>query len=128
VLVRRITLALCAVFLLAVIAAAFADREAQNSRASAPPITIRTGPPAPVVRGTLPDQGIVRAHVGDAVTVTVRTAAVDDATIEAFGVSAATSAEVPGTLDFVATAPGRYPVLLDSGESAGTVVVTAANG
>ena len=122
-LVRRITLALCAVFLLAVIGAAFADREAQDSRATAPPVTIATGPPPAVVRGTLPDQGIVRARVGDAVTVSVRTPTVDEATVQALGISASTSATVPGTLDFVATAAGRYPVLLDSGEPAGTIVI-----
>jgi FtsP/CotA-like multicopper oxidase with cupredoxin domain len=123
VLVRRITLALCAIFLLAVIGAAFADRKAQDSRAIAPPVTIATGPPPAVVRGTLPDQGIVRAREGDAVTVSVRTAMVDEATVQALGITASTSAEVPGMLEFVATAAGRYPVLLDSGESAGTIVI-----
>ncbi|HEY4098186.1 MAG TPA: hypothetical protein VGM33_21865 [Baekduia sp.] len=122
-LVRRITLALCALFFLAVVGAAFADREAQESQATAPPITIPTGPPENVVRGTLPDQGIVRAHVGDAVSVAVRTATVDDATVQALGITVPTSAAVPGTLDFVATAAGRYPVLLDSGESAGTIEI-----
>jgi hypothetical protein len=128
VLVRRITLALCALFLLAVIGAAFADREAQESRATAPPVTIPTGPPPDVVRGTLPDQGVVRAQVGDAVSVSVRTATVDDATVAALGLTAPTSAAVPGTLDFVATAAGRYPVLLDSGESAGTIVIAPRSG
>ena len=125
-LVRRVTYALCAVFLLAVIGGAIANRETQSSRAAAPPTTILTGPPPPVVHGMLPVQDVVRAHVGDAVDLTVTTASVDDATIDAMGLTVPTSASVPGTLDFVATAPGRYPVVLDSGAIAGTVVVTAA--
>jgi FtsP/CotA-like multicopper oxidase with cupredoxin domain len=124
VLVRRITLALCALFLVTVVAAAFADREAQTTRATAPAPTLPSGPPQAVVSGSLPRDRTVRAHVGDAVTVAVRSSTPDDAWISELGVTAPTSSDVPGQLEFVATQPGRYAVqLVDSGTTAGTIQV-----
>jgi hypothetical protein len=127
VLVRRIVLALSALFLVAVIAGSVADREAQKTRATAPTATVATGPPAAVVRGTLPDDGTVSAEVGDAVTVAVRTATPDEAWVDALGLRAPTSSDVPGRLEFVAAIPGRYPVVLaGSGRRAGTIVIERA--
>ncbi|MCW3021759.1 MAG: hypothetical protein JWR30_1081 [Conexibacter sp.] len=127
VLVRRIVLALCGLFLVAVIAGAVADRQAQKTRATAPPLTVATGPPAAVVRGTLPADGTVSAEVGDAVTVSVRSAMPDEAWVDALGLRAPTSSDVPGRLEFVAEIPGRYPVMLEgSGRRAGTIVVAPA--
>ena len=126
-LARRIVLALCAFFLVAVIAGSVADRDAQRTRATAPPVTVTTGPPAPVVRGTLPADGTVSAEVGDAVTVAVRTATPDEAWVDALGLRTPTSSDVPGRLEFVAQIPGRYPVVLaGTGRRVGTIVVEDA--
>ncbi|HMJ32715.1 MAG TPA: hypothetical protein VK501_02270 [Baekduia sp.] len=128
-LVRRIVLAFCALFLVAVVAASVANREAQKTRATAPPTTVASGPPPPVVTGSLPGDGTVRARVGDAVTITVRTPQPDEASITELGVTAPTSSDVPGMLEFVAEAPGRYDVHLDdSGAKAGTIVIVPAGG
>jgi FtsP/CotA-like multicopper oxidase with cupredoxin domain len=124
---RRITLALCALFLAAVVAAAVADREAQDTRATAPPASVDRTPPAPLVTGSLPRDRTIRATVGDAVTVAVRSDEPDDASIPALGVTAPTSSDVPGMLEFVATEPGRYVVQLDdSGKTAGTIEIAPA--
>jgi hypothetical protein len=129
VLVRRITLALCALFLVAVVAAAVADRAERKTRATAPPTTVASGPPAPVVSGRLPRDRTVRASVGDAVTVDVWTDEPDEASIAELGVTTPTSPDVPGVLEFVASTPGRYPVLLaGSGKRAGTIVIAPAEG
>jgi hypothetical protein len=127
VLVRRIVLALCALFLVAVIAGSVADREAQQTRATAPRAAGATGPPAAVVRGTLPDDETVSAEVGDAVTVAVRSATPDEAWVDELGLRTPTSSDVPGRLEFVAAIPGRYPVVLSaSGRRAGTIVIEPA--
>ena len=46
-----------------------------------------------------------------------------EATIYALGVAEATDPIVPGTLEFVASEPGRFPVRVDDGPPLGTVVV-----
>jgi hypothetical protein len=126
VLVRRLAYVAAALLLFGVIASAFATREAQRTQATAPPLG---GPPpmaAPSATGDMPPDRILRARVGDVVSVAVRTPTPDTATIAAIGVSAVTSQELPGTLEFVATDPGHYPVLLeDSGGVAGTIVVSS---
>lgn len=128
-LARRISIAASALLLLVVIAASVADRDAQESRAVAPPATEQVGPAAPVVRGELPGDRTIEARVGDVVSVSVRTETPDEATIDEVGVVAPTSSEVPGVLEFVATEPGRYDVrLTDTDTSAGTVVVEPAEG
>jgi hypothetical protein len=127
VLVRRIVLALCALFLVAVIAGSVADRAARSTRATAPPATVATGAPAAVVRGALPEDGTINAEVGDAVTVAVRTPMPDEAWVDALGLRAPTSSDVPGRLEFVAGIPGRYPVVLaGTGRRAGTIVIARA--
>jgi hypothetical protein len=120
--------AFSAVLLLVVIAASVATRENRRTQAVAPPLG---GPapapaPAPEATGQMPPDRVVRARVGDVVSVAVRTPQPDTATITAVGASAITSPDLPGTLQFVATDPGRYPVLLeDSGGTAGTVVISS---
>jgi hypothetical protein len=119
-------LAFCAVFLAAVIATAVADRQAQSTRAVAPPQEVAGTPGAPVVRGSLPGDRVVRASVGDVVSISVKTAEPDEATIPELGVDAPTSGDVPGLLEFVADAPGRYAVLRSSDDRPlGTLVVAA---
>jgi hypothetical protein len=120
--------AFSAVLLLVVIASSVATRENRRTQAVAPPLG---GPapapaPSPQATGQMPPDRVVRARVGDVVSVAVRTPQPDTATITAVGASAITSPDLPGTLQFVATDPGRYPVLLeDSGGTAGTVVISS---
>ena len=75
----------------------------------------------------MPPDHVLRARVGDIVSVDVRTAQADTATIDALGVTAATSYDVPGTLEFVPMQAGDYPIVLeDSGRVAGRVLVSSA--
>jgi hypothetical protein len=121
---RRVSYVFSAIVLVIVIAVSVADREADKSRAVAPPLTTPTGPPPPTVTGTLPADRIVEARVGDAVTITVTSPEPDEAVINALGLQTETDPEQPGLLEFVAEDPGRYPVaLLDTGKVVGTVVV-----
>jgi hypothetical protein len=127
VLARRIAYVLAVLILLGAIGSAISTRELQRTQAVAPPDGGPPATPAPVASGDMPPDRVVRARVGDVVSLDVRTVQPDTATIMAFGVSAVTSAQVPGTLEFVAAEPGRYPVELeDSGRVAGSVVVSPA--
>jgi hypothetical protein len=127
VLLRRVVLVLCALFLAGVIAAAVADRQGRATRAVAPPDATASAPPAPVVRGALPADRAVHARVGDVVAVSVRTDGPDEASAPDLGVHAPTSSEVPGVLRFVAGMPGRFPVQQASdGAKLGTIVVAPA--
>jgi FtsP/CotA-like multicopper oxidase with cupredoxin domain len=124
VLARRIAIVASTMFLLIVVAGSLAAREAQESRAIAPTTAEAAEPPAPVVRGELPADQVIRARVGDVVSIAVRTPVPDDASIPQLGINAPTSPDVAGVLEFVATAPGRYPVVLVATEQpAGVVVV-----
>jgi hypothetical protein len=125
---RRFAYIVSALLLLMVIGSALAEREARRTQAVAPPVSAGTAAAAPAAEASaeLPPDRVVRARVGEIVSLTVRTPEPDTATIRDIGVSASTSQDVPGTLEFVAAEPGRYPVLLeDSGKVAGTVVVTS---
>jgi len=122
---RRLLYVICGLVLVIVVISAVSDRISAGDRAVAPPVTAATGPAAPTVRGTLPRDRTIRARTGDAVTVTVQTAAPDEAAVEALGLQVQTGPGLPGTLEFVAQAPGSYPVeLLDADRTAGTIVVT----
>jgi hypothetical protein len=126
VLARRLAYAFSALLLLVVIVSSVATRENRRTQAVAPPLGGPAPAPAPQATGQMPPDRVVRARVGDVVSVAVRTPQPDTATITAVGASAITSPDLPGTLEFVATDPGRYPVLLeDSGGTAGTVVISS---
>ena len=100
------------------------DRESRQATATEPEPTPATAAPLAAVTGRLPDDKIVRARVGDLVKITVVPPRAGEATIDALGVSEETDPIVPGTLEFVASDPGRYPVQLDgSGPALGTIVV-----
>jgi hypothetical protein len=120
---RRLLYIGCGLVLMIVIASAISNRISEGDRAVAPAAS--AAPPAGTVRGTLPDDGTVRARTGDAVSVTVRTSVPDEASVNDLGLQIETGPGVPGTIEFVAQAPGVYPVqLLGSGQTAGTIVVT----
>ena len=100
------------------------DRESRQATATEPAAPPATAAPLTAVTGRLPDDKVVRARVGDLVKITVVPPRAGEATIDALGVSEETDPIVPGTLEFVASDPGRYPVQLDgSGPALGAVVV-----
>jgi hypothetical protein len=123
---RRIAYFLAALILLGALGSAISSRELRHTQAVATPDGGSQSTPAPVAQGDMPPDRVVRARVGDVVSLDVRTLQPDRATIMAIGVSAVTSTQVPATLEFVAAEPGRYPVELQSGGVAGTVVVSPA--
>lgn len=81
----------------------------------------------PTARGTLPRDKVVRAQVGQLVTLTVQSPLFDSVTVAATGETEAVSPGAPAEFSFVADRPGSFPVSLDSsGRRLGRVVVTAA--
>ncbi|HTX70569.1 MAG TPA: hypothetical protein VMT10_12990 [Solirubrobacteraceae bacterium] len=70
------------------------------------------GPGATVVSATLPAERVVRARVGDLVQLSVRSSSPDIANMTAIGVSTPVGPRLPGTLQFTADVPGRFPVTL----------------
>ncbi|CAB4882401.1 unannotated protein [freshwater metagenome] len=73
--------------------------------------------PASVIRVMFPSETPVRAHPGDLIELSVRSATPDIAKIVALGVSVPVGPGVPGTTTFRAGAPGDYAVTLDLAES-----------
>jgi hypothetical protein len=125
-LLRRVAILVGLLFLTAMLTSSLAGRENVGTT------TVARGPVPPMpagaqVEGSLPADRVVRAVVGDIVSISVRPKVADDAVIDELGVRAEASPQVPGILEFIPTEPGRFPVLLDaSGERMGTVVVAGA--
>jgi len=122
---RRLLFMVALLLLVSILAGGVVERERDAAR---PPAAAPEAPPSPTplqaVTGRIPADKVVRAQVGDLVQVTVVPPRAGEATIDALGVAEATDPIVPGTLEFVASDPGRYPVQLDgSGPVLGTVVV-----
>ena len=113
----RAILALVAVLLLlGVLGSAVAPRDVTGP-ATEPlvrPLTPEPAPSARQVQAALSarDGGQIRARVGDAVTLTVRSPGADVAELEALGISAPVDGDAPAVLAFVAAQPGRFPVTL----------------
>ena len=123
---RRVAYVVSVLILILAVGSALARREEQRTRAVAPAATAPSDAPAPEASAAMPPDRVVRARVGEIVSVQVRTPGPDTATIRDAGISAITSDDLPGTLEFVPTEPGRYPVLLeDSGRVAGTILVSS---
>src|SRR4051794_11615177 len=103
-------------------------RDREQATAPAPPAatgtargTLRT------VEGRMPAQKVVRARVGDLVSLTIAAPSAGDAAIDSLGVSAPADPIVPGTLEFVAEDVGRFPVTAGEPPSqVGMVVVEPA--
>jgi hypothetical protein len=124
-LVRRVAFLAALLVFTVVLTASIAGQENARDRAVAPAPTpvVR---PAPQVDGKMPGDAVVRAAVGDVVSISVRPRVADSAVIEELGVSTDASPQVPGVLEFVPTQPGRFPVILDgTRERLGTLVVSA---
>lgn len=95
-----------------------------DERATKPP-PVRNPPPAVEATGELPADETVRARVGDVVVLRVQAPAADVVRIDALGLDADTSPELPARLEFVAAQEGRFPVVLEqAGRRVGTLVVT----
>jgi hypothetical protein len=123
---RRIALIAAMVLFTAVLVSSVSTRQRAETRAVAPP---RPSAPSVVerVHGELPAARTIRARLGDAVSISVRPAVADTALIDALGLRAEASPDLPGVLEFVATTPGRFPVVLEgTGQRLGTVVVSDA--
>src|SRR4051794_81062 len=88
-LVRRLVYAICALLLLLAIGSALAQRERDRTQAAAPPLSSGKAPsaPAPETAAEMPPDKVVRARVGEVVSITVRTPQPETATIRAAGVS-----------------------------------------
>jgi hypothetical protein len=127
-LARRLAYVFSALVLVMVLGSAVAQREREHTQAVAPSpgAGAASSAPAPEAAGDMPPEKVLRARVGEIVSITVRTAEPETASIPAIGVSELASADVPATLEFVPSTPGRYPVeLTDSGRVLGTVDVSS---
>ena len=127
-LARRLAYVFSALVLLMVLGSAVAQREREHTEAVAPPLSADTAgsAPAPEAAVSMPPEKVVRARVGEIVSITVRTPQPETASIPAVGVSELSSADVPATLEFVPSTPGHYPVeLTDTGQVLGTVDVSS---
>lgn len=79
-----------------------------------------------MVRGSLPDDEVVRVRVGDVVELTVSSRRPDSVAIEELGLVKAVGPGAPARFSFLADRPGAYPVMLTiSDERAGRIVVRA---
>jgi hypothetical protein len=124
---QRLLYVICAFALLIAVGDAVARRERARTQAVAPAAAAGAlPPPAAQASADMPPERLLHARVGEIVSVAVRTSEPDTAAIPQLGVSAVTSDDVPGRLEFVPSAPGTYPVLLeDSGAVAGRVIVSS---
>ena len=127
-LLRRMLLFASLLLVMGAIASAITPRK---DRATAPPKTTpapaAAATPVRQVEATLPDDKIVRARVGDQVTLRVRSRGPDQAEIVGLGVSRPADADLPAEIDFIAPEPGRYPVTLSLADrSVGVVEVLPA--
>lgn len=125
VLARRLLVFALVFLLLSTVLSAIAPVP-DDERATKPEPAPRAAP-AVEATGELPADETVRAKVGDIVVLRVRSAAADVVRIDALGLDADTSPALPARLEFVATRPGRFPVVLQqAGERVGTLVVTGS--
>jgi hypothetical protein len=124
---RRMLFLIALLLLVSIVAAGAVDRErtAQQATAPAEPSVPFTAPNR--VEAKLPGDSEIRARVGDAVSISITTPQPTDVTVDALGITASASAQVPGTLEFVADRAGRYPIVDDlTGAQLGLIVVSGA--
>lgn len=107
-----------------------ANRDTPGERATTTRAdTVTTPVPATGdVTATLPSERPVRAKVGDAVVLRVRSPTPDIAEILAVGARSPVGPDLPGLLQFIARAPGDLDVTLEvANRSVGTVRVAPAD-
>ena len=123
---RRSAITLLVVMILVVGALSAAERDRTRTKTATAPTpaqaqaqaqaqTLKTGRQ---VAATLPADSPVRAKVGDSIVLRVRSATPDIAHMLQLWLSAPVGPKLPGIIQFVAAAPGTFPVTL---EVAGTV-------
>ncbi len=115
---RRLLLVLAVLALTLGVAGAL-RRDNTSSTQTTPPPAVPGGVPAQVggaeanvVTGTLPADRVVRAKVGDTVRLSVTSDSPDIANMTELGLSSPVGPQIPGTFEFTAYAPGRFPVTL----------------
>jgi hypothetical protein len=122
---RRVLLLLAVLLLMAAVVSSVAQEE----QTAAPPpqgeaAGRAAGDKARVVRGRLPADRVVVARVGEVVRIEVMSARPDQAEVLDLGVDAPTERGLPGTLEFVADQPGRFPVTLrNAGRRVGVIEI-----
>lgn len=123
VLARRLLVVAAVFLLLSTMLTALGPVE-RADRATKPPPS-RVVVPAVEATGELPADEVVRARVGDVVVLDVEAGRADTVLIDGLGIDRHAAPDLPARLEFVATAEGRYPVVLElSRERLGTLVVT----
>jgi hypothetical protein len=123
---RRILLFVVFLLLIAAVADSMAPRDAREA-VKPPPTATTPPPPASVSEATLPEDGRVRARVGDIVRLEVNHGDRDEVQILALGISEPVERGLPAEIVFDADRPGRFAVTLrDAGRRIGTVEIRPA--
>jgi hypothetical protein len=124
-LLRRMMFLAALLLLTSFVANALVANQREDDRATAPEPS--AAPPAGGLRqveARMPGTRSVRARVGDLVSLTITTEEPTDLSIDALGLSASASPQVPAVLEFVASDEGRYPVRVEqTGAELGVLVV-----
>lgn len=121
---RRVLLTLVVLMLAMSAAASISNRE------TSPPRSVPSVPPAPAeprqtVTGSLPDDRVVRARVGDRVELRVEVRSPETVEIPDYGLLEAADETTPARFDFIADRAGRFPVRLQASErTVGSVEVS----
>src|SRR4051794_15462081 len=100
-LARRLAYVFSGLLLIVVLGSAVAQRERDQTQAVAPPAGAgaAAAAPAPEADGQMPPERVVRAQVGEIVSITVHTPQPETASIPQAGVSELASPDVPATLE-----------------------------
>jgi hypothetical protein len=120
---RRILVALLLVMIVMSVAASLTSHTTKPT-APALPLPSTAGALARTVSGTLPDDRLVRAAVGDRVVLEVKADVADQVQIAGYDLIEVVDPLAPANFDFVADQPGRFGVrLLSTGEVVGRLEV-----
>jgi hypothetical protein len=122
---RRTAITLLAVLILVVGALSAAERDrTRDKTATAPavPAQAQTQKTGRQVVATLPADSPVRAKVGDSVVLRVKSDTPDIAQMLQLGLSWSVGPKLPGTMQYVADAPGTFAVTLEVAGTVGGIV------
>jgi hypothetical protein len=110
---RRILITLLLVMIAMSFAASLTNRQDSATTASLPAARAQAGLARTVV-ATLPRDKVVGAAVGDRIDLTVTARAPDEVVISGYDFLQAVDPLTPALFDFIADAPGSFPVTLQS--------------
>ena len=127
---RRSAITLLVVMILVVGAPSAAERDRTRDKTATTTTTTSTSaaqaqplePTGRQVVATLPGDSPVRAKVGDSVVLRVRSDTPDIAQMLQLGLSTSVGPKLLGELQFVADAPGTFPVTLEVAGTVGGIV------